>query len=130
MTKGVQLTFRGTVSQDITLTLLYINIPNYLGFLQERWRSKSYLKVTSSNSQANLKKTSKSTIKRKKSRKNCKTWFCVHCSVDQASISEEHWHIKLRQRTAGAIKEGTKTLSNSKVKFKKKIKSTIKQIKL
>ena len=35
--------------------------------------------------------------------------------------------MKLRQRTAGAISEAAKT-SNSKVKFKKKIKSTIKQI--
>ena len=33
--------------------------------------------------------------------------------------------MKLRQRTAGDISEGTKTLSNSKVKFKKKLKITI-----
>ena len=54
----------------------------------------------------------------------------MHCSVEQASIHGEHSHIKLRQRTAVAISEAAKTLSNTKVKFKKKLKSTIKHIKL
>ena len=38
--------------------------------------------------------------------------------------------MKLRQRTTGAISKGPRTLSNSKVKFKEKLKSTIKHRKL
>ena len=83
-----------------------------------------FFKVALSNTLVSLKIKSNSTIKQEKSRKNCKTRFCVHCWVEQASISVEHYHVKLPQWTPQVISEGAKALSNLKVKFKKKLKST------